>query len=218
MNYFAHGRRFTHDPYFLAGTAIPDWLSMVDRQVRVRAKGAGALATDEDPRIAALARGVQQHLADDDWFHQTPTFHELNVAFTGEIRNLLAGDEGYRPAFLGHILVELLLDSVLIEQQPQLLDAYYETLGRIDPAVVQEAVNRMAARSTDRLAIMLPRFLTERFLYDYPDDGKLLYRLNQVMHRVRLTPLPDSLLQFFPRARATIAARQEQLLTRPLSS
>ena len=33
MNYFAHGVRFLEDPYFLAGTAVPDWLSVVDRRV-----------------------------------------------------------------------------------------------------------------------------------------------------------------------------------------
>lgn len=217
MNYFAHGRRFTHDPYILAGTAIPDWLSVVDRQVRVRAKGAESLVDDADPRVAALARGVRQHLADDDWFHQTTAFHELNVAFTGRIRTILAGDEGYRPAFLGHILMELLLDSVLIEQQPQMLDAYYESLATIDPGVVEGAVNRMAARGTDRLALLLPRFLSERFLYDYLDDGKLLHRLNQVMRRVKLAPLPESLLTFFPEARQTIAQHHTLLLT-PISN
>src|SRR6185436_16821304 len=121
MNYFAHGRNYTHDPYFLAGTAIPDWLSIVDRQVRATARRAKELVDDPEPRVAALARGVMQHHADDDWFHQTPAFHELNVTFTGRMRAILPEDDGFRPAFLGHILVELLLDAVLIQQQPQRL-------------------------------------------------------------------------------------------------
>ena len=29
MNYFAHAIRFLDDPYFLSGTALPDWLSVV---------------------------------------------------------------------------------------------------------------------------------------------------------------------------------------------
>lgn len=212
MNYFAHGRAYTHDPYFLAGTAIPDWLSIVDRQVRAKPKGAGPLLEDPDPRVAALARGVMQHHVDDDWFHQTAAFNTLNVAFTGSIRRILAGDEGYRPAFLGHILVELLLDAVLIQQQPGQLDVYYQALATVDPQVVEAAVNRMAAKSTDRLAALLPRFLSERFLYDYADDGKLLHRLNQVMRRVNLSPLPESLLGFFPEARKAVKTRHLELL------
>jgi len=212
MNYFAHGRSYTHDPYFLAGTAIPDWLSIIDRQVRATARRARELIDDADPRVAALARGVVQHHADDDWFHQTPAFHELNVAFTGRIRSILAGDDGFRPAFLGHILVELLLDAELIAHQPERLDAYYEALSQVEAELVQQTVNRMAARPTDRLVPLLPRFLTERFLYDYADDGKLLHRLNQVMRRVQLSPLPETLLGFFPEARKLIAQRYTALL------
>ena len=38
MNYYTHGLRFIGDPYFLAGTACPDWLSVSDRQVRLRSR------------------------------------------------------------------------------------------------------------------------------------------------------------------------------------
>jgi hypothetical protein len=38
MNYFAHGIRFLDRPWFLAGTATPDWLSVADRKVRLREK------------------------------------------------------------------------------------------------------------------------------------------------------------------------------------
>jgi hypothetical protein len=220
MNYFAHGRAFVHDPYFLAGTALPDWLSIVDRQVRVRAKRAKEFVNDRNPVLAAIAHGVVRHHADDDWFHQTPAFHELNVAFSAQVRQCLLGDTaaddgGYRPAFLGHILIEILLDAVLIEQEPQRLDAYYAAVASIDPAEVERAVNCMAAKSTDRVAALVPRFLSERFLYDYADDVKLLHRLNQVMRRVRLPMLPASLLDLFPVARRTVFERRGDLLQPP---
>ena len=39
MNYFAHALPFLDDdPYFVAGTGVPDWLSVADRDVRVRLK------------------------------------------------------------------------------------------------------------------------------------------------------------------------------------
>lgn len=212
MNYFAHGYRYTQDPYFLAGTAVPDWLSIVDRQVRVRARRTEALVDDTDPCVAAVARGIRQHLADDEWFHQTTAFHQLNVEFTGRIRLILSGDDGYRPAFLGHVLLELLLDAELIDQQPDTLDDYYRCLAGIDSTIVELVVNRISVQPTDRLVPLLPRFLNERFLYDYRDDGKLLHRLNQVMHRVKLSPLPETLLRFFPEARQAVRARTSELL------
>ena len=32
MNYFAHALPFFDRPYFVAGTAAPDWLAAADRQ------------------------------------------------------------------------------------------------------------------------------------------------------------------------------------------
>ena len=45
-----------------------------------------------------------------------------------------------RPIFLGHAIVEILLDAVLIEQDRSQLDRYYQALGQIDSALVADAV------------------------------------------------------------------------------
>ena len=50
-------------------------------------------------------------------------------------------------------------------------------------------------------------------MYDYLDDGKLLSRLNQVMRRVKLPPLPPALLPFLPEARQRVSERRDELLT-----
>jgi hypothetical protein len=212
MNYFAHGRRFLDDPYFLAGTAVPDWLNVADRRVRVRSKHAQTLLGDDDPRIAALAQGIAQHHHDDAWFHQTAAFAELSWSFTAVIRDALAPDPGMRPSFLGHILVELLLDAALIAHAPQQLEAYYQALSLVEPLLIQAAVNRASPRSTDRLAPLIPAFISSRFLFDYTDDQGLWRRLNGVMSRVHLPALPRSFIDLLPEARRRVAARQSDLL------
>ena len=218
MNYLAHGRFFTHDPYRLAGTAAPDWLNVIDRRMKLRSKHATPHVHDPDPRCAAFARGVLQHHADDDWFHQQTAFVELSLQFTLRIRDLLAPDDGFRPSFVGHILVELLMDACLDEDDPALLTNYYAALAALDPAVVQLQVNRLATKETEVLTTFLPRFSSERFLADYKDDARLLYRLNQVMKRVQLPPLPESFLQLLPAARIDVRERLGELLpTEPIS-
>ena len=57
MNYFAHGRAWIDDPYMLAGTAVPDWLNVVDRRVRVRSRQAALHCESADVRVARLAAG-----------------------------------------------------------------------------------------------------------------------------------------------------------------
>jgi hypothetical protein len=217
MNYLAHGWRFTDEPYVLAGTAAPDWLSVIDRKVRLRSRSAAAFVDDAGAVLAAVARGVVQHHRDDAWFHATPAFNEQSLAFAVEFRDALPGDEGFRPSFLGHIMVELLLDSALAEDEPRRLDNYYAALAALDPAATEQAISRLATRPVDRLATLIPRFINERFLYDYQDDGKLLTRLNHVMRRVGLPQLPPSLIELFPSMRRHVRERMNELLTPPQS-
>lgn len=214
MNYLAHGRHFTHDPYFLAGTAAPDWLSVIDRRMRLRSKTVVNFISAADPQLAAFARGVMQHHADDDWFHQQRAFVELSLQFTLQIRDLLAPDDSFRPSFVGHILVELLLDSCLDEDDPQLLPSYYAALNQLDPQLLQQHINALATKQSDLLATFIPRFQTERFLADYRNNERLLHRLNQVMRRAKLPLLPDSFLQILPAARAAVRQKMGELLPR----
>jgi len=218
MNYLAHGWRFADQPYFLAGTAVPDWLSVIDRKMRARGKTAALFVDDSDENLAALARGIVRHHSDDEWFHQTTTFNELSLAFTLQIRDVLPADDGFRPSFLGHILVELLLDATLTEEEPARLDRYYAALSQADPIFLQTAINRLSTRQSDKVAYLVTRFLQERFLYDYQEDGKLLVRLNHVMRRVGLPQLPAELAKLFPEMREVVRNRRFELLPRTQDS
>ncbi len=216
MNYFAHGYQFIEDPYFLSGTAVPDWLAVIDRRVRARARLARSWTADPDTQLAAVAAGVVRHHEDDAWFHRTRAFAELSLTLTVEVRELLAGESGFRPSFLGHILVEVLLDSTLIAQDVRRLDQYYRALESIDPAAVTRAVQRMSTGLAPTLEKLISLFCAERFLYDYLDDAKLLARLNRVMKRVKLPALPPAFLTFLPRARAHVNGRCTELLAREM--
>jgi hypothetical protein len=212
MNYLAHGFPYVEDPYFLAGTAVPDWLSVVNRRMRVRSKRVAPLVDHGDPRLAALARGILRHHADDRWFHQTRAFAELSLQLTVAVRDVLSQDDGFRPSFLGHILVEILLDASLIADDPSRLDEYYVALEQIDTRHVAQSVNAMATCESPLLAEFISKFCSVRFLYDYVQDEKLLFRLNQVMRRVKLPPLPNALLEILPPARRDVRRRRDELL------
>ncbi len=212
MNYFAHALPFLDHPYFATATGIPDWLTVVDRKVRVRRKHVDPFLNDPDPEMAAIAGGTLQHLLDDARFHETRAFAELSLDLTVMARDELGADAGFRPAFLGHLMVEVLLDAALIEDHPDRLEAYYNVLGQVDPVRIEEAINRIAPRRTERLAWMLERFRETRVLSDYAEDGKLFVRLNQVMARVGLNQLPESFCRILPEARRKVALRREELL------
>jgi hypothetical protein len=215
MNYFAHGRAYIDDPFFLVGTALPDWMNVIDRRNRVRSQVAIGLTDDADTCTATVAAGVVQHHADDAWFHSTRAFAELSLEFARLVRDQLPDDEGFRPHFLGHILVEILLDSILVSAEPERLEAYYAAFDQLDVAAIHRAVERIAPQPVPNLPRFVQMFSQERFLWDYADDAKLLYRLNQVMRRVTLPPLPPSFTQIFASMRSSVASRSEELLLNP---
>jgi hypothetical protein len=211
VNYLSHGYQYTDDPYFVAGTALPDWMNVLDRRNRPRRTAALLWIDSPDERLASFARGVIQHLDDDRWFHQTASFMQLSTSLAVELRQFLS--VGHQAGFLGHIAVELLLDAVLIEDVPGRLDAYYNALSQLDTQSVQAAANRLLPRPVDRLTLLLPRFIAERFLADYADDRLLWRRLNHVMHRVGLDALPESIIDWLGTARLRVRQSAKELLT-----
>ena len=212
MNYFAHGIGHLDPPCRLAGTATPDWLSVADRGVRVRERTVRPFLEHDDPDVAEFAAGVLQHLEDDRWFHKTRAFFEVTGEMTSLLRQRTDCDDRFRASFLGHIITELLLDDVLREIYPQRLDQYYEVLNDLDPRFIESVVNRMARGRTERLGLFVGLFVQERFLYDYEHPERLLFRLNQVMRRVRLSALPDSTIGVLEAGREVVKDRSHDLL------
>lgn len=212
MNFFAHGFHFLDRPHLLAGTALPDWLSVADRGVRLRPRRVEPFRDHDDPVVAGLARGVLRHVHDDVWFHRSAAFYEVNGELTRRIREAFHDEPGYRYTFLGHVLAELLLDAALMETHPDELNEYYAVVNALDTERVQAAVNVMAKRPTRRLAMLIERFGTVQFLRDYLDDERLLYRLNQVMNRVKLKPLPDAMTVVIRESRETLRRQRTALL------
>ena len=218
MNFLAHSLFCSNDPYEIAGAAVPDWLPLTRPRVRCRSKAAAPFVEHENPATAALARGVMRHHADDDWFHNSRAFAELELQFARAIRQLTRDEDGMRPKFLGHILVELLLDATLAERDADLLPRYYADIQRIAPQHVAAAVSEFADADASQLETIIPKFIELRFLFDYADDEGLRFRLNQVMRRVRLPELREDFVDILPAARGAVAERADELLAAPATA
>lgn len=212
MNYFCHALPHLHRPHFVAGTAVPDWLSVVDRRVRVRAHQAAPFVESTDALVAEFAAGIVQHHADDQWFHTTRGFVEITQTLAKQFRTALGPSDDYDCAFLGHLLTELLLDAALIARFPAEFEQWCVGLREIPPTFVEDHVNQMARRPVTRLAEFVTAFVSAEILRDYRDDERLFWRLNQVLGRVKLSPLPGSFLAALSPAREFVNHRWQDLL------
>ncbi len=196
----------------VAGTAVPDWLSVVDRRVRVRSRRILEHLDLLDVDLRTIAEGMLQHLHDDDLFHRSVRFVMLESELSSRFRRIMPDRFDHRPPFLGHIVIELLLDDFIAQQMPEVLNNYYAALSQVSPLQIQEAVNTVATRTTNHLAGFVQQFRTAQFLFDYADDTRLLGRLNQVMKRVTLPPLEADCLPVLRDARQLLAQHGEELL------
>ena len=212
MNYFTHALNHLDRPYFMAGTAIPDWLSVVNRKVRLRPRQLERWLTDECEIQSTLAAGVLRHLTDDDWFHTTRGFVEVTGELSHQFRECLGPSELYHCGFLGHVAMELLLDGVLMQIYPERFEEYWRVLDRIEPDLIETAVNRMAKSPVEHLAWFIGLYRREQFLRCYENDASLVRRLNQVLIRVKLTPVPAEAIKVVTDGRSLVLRRLLDLL------
>ncbi|WP_047814870.1 hypothetical protein [Rhodopirellula islandica] len=212
MNFLCHAIPYLEHPVMAVSTGIPDFLSVIDRKIRARGRLAAPFVDDADPVLQQVARGVLAHVDDDHWFHGGETFARMNLEFAVQLRDLLPGDAGFRPSFVGHILIEMLLDSNLIEDRPEIGERYYALFEEVPLDEISLAVQKITGKSTDKIPSTLQRFASTRFLYDYLNDDTLLMRLNQVMARVGLLALPTAVRDWLPKARREVRLHHARLL------
>ena len=212
MNYFSHAIRFLDRPIFAVSTGLPDMLSVIDRKMRLRSRRVEPFSDGSGSFESEVAAGALQHLEDDHWFHSTRAFVEVSAQLTNLFRPVLGEDDRMRCPFLGHIVTELQLDATLIERYPAELDRYYELVRDIDASAVEASVNRMATKTSDRLAWLISRFAEEQFMRCYTDPARLLTRLNQVMLRVGLEQIPTALEPVLVESQTLVRERSDELL------
>ncbi|MBY0589313.1 hypothetical protein K2X85_19230 [bacterium] len=212
MNYFAHGFRFVDEPYFLAGTAIPDWMGVVDRRHRLPPNRVRSWLEHEDPSLRSLAAGIIQHHHDDDHFHSGQAFSWLQVRFARSIKELDPNASDLVKYLLAHIVPELMLDAFLIEERPGLLDAYYDVVLSLDASHLSSLIAQMSGKVPESLPRFLGIFVRERFLADYADDDRLCFRLGQILARVGWGPLPEGFSTLVPSMRRAVHDAKSDLV------
>lgn len=215
MNFLCHAMPYLDDPLVAVATGVPDWMSMVDRKVRVRGKMAAGFVDDADDVIARVARGVIHHIDDDRWFHGTHAFVTTNMELAVQLRDRLPGDDGFRPTFVGHIVIEMLLDALAIRDDRSIAETYYAAVAGVDAGEVQRAVVAISGKPVTNLASVIGRYIDAAFLYDYLTPEGMLFRINQVMKRVGLSELPTETTVWLAETSALVESRRIRLLTPP---
>ena len=174
--------------YFVVGAASPDLLSIYNSNLRIKARHLRLLDEEQAGRInPPFLAGLQRHFFADGVFHTSPNF----FAQTKRISNLLVeyfpDQDIQKKFFIAHILLELLIDKILIDQHPGILESYYGHFESLLPFKdIKQSLHTAMGHDLHNYEGYMQRFLRRKYLYDYARYDHIAWVLKRILRRVRL--------------------------------
>lgn len=179
MNYFAHYyfdyRQNSELHNF--GLALPDFVRNFIKGKRIKPVENQSFGIEE---LQWLHEGTVKHIQRDAAFHGSVFFKEAS----GRTSKLLLpafGQAGIPRTWWGaHVLTEMMLDRVLMKENPELIAQFYEDLEKTDGAIVNEYMLKHGIQDTSDFFSRLDRFRQLRYLLRYTEDDAMVYSLSRV--------------------------------------
>ncbi len=198
MNYLSHYYYDWEkdDPNYILGCLFPDLTSNFKRKLKI-------LPKDFEPTQApllninsALKTGIQRHFYLDKIFHTSSFFDQHTQDFKTILLELNLESINKYYYFYAHILLELVLDRILLQQYPQLVDDFYTTLAKIDQSIIKQFFQTFGwEKHYKGFEKHFQLFQTRQFLRDYQNDQFLVGALNHVHKRINPKEIAQSDLQ-----------------------
>jgi len=175
--------------YFKLGLIFPDIYPHYNQNLRKAVESHRHLSVEHD----YFVQGIKRHHEVDKIFHNSPVFKMLNTAFKEALLNSALPQLHYRTYYLGHILVELLIDKQLIRGEKDLLNQFYTSLDEIDENTLhQYFIHINTVEKTSDFFSNFKRFRENRYLYYLNDNEKLIEALMRMYCRVNPATLTNS--------------------------
>lgn len=185
MNFLSHYYfdRDVTDCYHILGTVLPDLLKNADKNIVLHPE---KLHHSND-KVNSITKGWNKHLEVDRHFHSSEFFkthsHQLK-------KKLLPAMEGspVKPFFLGHIAVELILDSLLITTQKIEVDDFYDHLHSCEVDIIREFFYAADLKDCDFFFRYFEKFKKDRYLHTYAEIPQITYALRRICMRIWQDP------------------------------
>jgi hypothetical protein len=137
--------------------------------------------------IKYIIRGWNKHLEVDRYFHSSPFFlthsHQLKKLLTPALK-----DSPVKPFFLGHIALELILDSLLVTTEEITVDSFYNHLDKCETTTIGEFLTFSGLSDTTGFFNFFSDFKKSRYLHSYAETKEIAYALKRICMRVWKNP------------------------------
>jgi len=185
MNFLSHYYfdRHVTDCYHILGTVLPDLLKNADKTIVLHPEK----LRHSNQHVNSIIIGWNKHLDVDRHFHSSGFFkthsHELK-------KMLLPATEGspVKPFFLGHIAVELILDSLLIITRKINVDSFYDHLSSCREDIIREFFDAAGLKECDFFFRYFEKFKKDKYLHTYAEMPQITYALKRICMRIWRDP------------------------------
>ena len=134
--------------------------------------------------------GTNKHFASDRKFHNWMVFVDLTNRATDMIRE--SGDkEINRDYFITHIMVEVLLDKILLDQNPTLADDFYKMIDSVEQDWILKFMRYAGLQDDELWKGQHRRFMKARYFESYTSIENVVNAVEGVCRSLDMIELTD---------------------------
>lgn len=190
MNFLAHFYMDSESPdnLFVIGLVTPDLISLYDRSVKFRQREIERNIKGESLSLGArsLLMGVNRHFEADGIFHDSAFFKDESSLIGKKLRNAFPQYEVSRSFFVGHVLLELCIDRLLMRWDPEIMPAFYSHFYSQNLDEVVSHTEVLAGCSLPGYREFLQHFLDKPYIPRYEDPEFITRILKRILTMVRI--------------------------------
>jgi hypothetical protein len=169
--------------YHTLGTVLPDLLKNADKNINLHPEK----LLHPDPLINDIIIGWKKHLEVDRYFHSSNFFIFHSSKLRQSLEPAIKGSP-VKSFFLGHIALELILDSLLLTTGRVSTDDFYAHLAGCRAEVIREFLNFSGLAETETFIHFYENFKRSRYLETYSETQQIAYALRRICMRVWNNP------------------------------
>jgi hypothetical protein len=178
LSHFHYDRKDSGNSLYHLGLVFPDFLKMLTLQ---RFKPEPIYDTQHP-----LYLGAMKHIERDGHFHSHAFFDDMCEKIGGIIDETPAKSIP-KTWFLAHILLEMAIDRLLMEENISYLDEFYAELEGVKEDEIKMYFEHNKLSKADVFTEKLNKFIEHKWLYKYLEDDMLPKSLNRVYFRIGFT-------------------------------
>ncbi len=175
------------DSLFVVGASTPDLLSVFDRKIKFKERDISRRVQDREISAEqhSFYQGVIRHFQVDKIFHSSDFFHEETRKMSQNLREAFPQSDIQRSFFVAHILLELSLDRLLIQEDEMLLHKFYNHFENCKAAQIRKLTSWLADDAyLPSYDAFIHKFTQDKHLLRYKDWGYIIYVLKRILRRV----------------------------------